>query len=86
MSQRLLSFIFNHCQSIEDALERHLPLSSQPKTLRLNEAIQYSIFSAGDGIATRCSAAIGNAPEVDLLADAAAMVLNGATCVALAVA
>jgi geranylgeranyl diphosphate synthase type II len=47
MSERLLSFIDCYRKRIENALNDNLPLSSQPHTEVLNEAIYYALFPGG---------------------------------------
>ncbi len=47
MSEQFRAFISRRRPQIEAALEERLPLSSQPNTERLNEALRYAIFPGG---------------------------------------
>ena len=47
MSDNLWRYIKQYREPVEEALERHLPLSSQPKAARLNEALRYALFPGG---------------------------------------
>lgn len=47
MTERLFNYISRHRQSLEKALEDHLPLSAQPHAERLNDALRYSLFPGG---------------------------------------
>jgi len=47
MAQNLSAFISQHRPALEAALERHLPLSSQPRAEHFNEAVRYAIFPGG---------------------------------------
>ena len=47
MSEQLNNFMAGHRQPLEEALGKWLPLSAQPHTGRLNEALLYAVFPGG---------------------------------------
>jgi geranylgeranyl diphosphate synthase type II len=47
MTDRLRAYVSCQRQTVEAALERHLPLSSQAHAQRLNDALRYSLFPGG---------------------------------------
>lgn len=47
MTERLSDFIAHHRAEFDDALKRHLPVSSQAGAERLNEALRYALFPGG---------------------------------------
>lgn len=76
MTERLFKYIARHRRLVETALEEHLPLSTQSRAEKLNEALHYALFPGGKRwrpMLTMLGAKLAGAAEDKALPAACAM-------------